>query len=150
MKRFFLHYKLFGLLILILIILIPAFIFAYNTPQTGYKAVAGGVSGPMFYEAEDGGGIEYVGFCVKNDTTKDYFIPTAHYVDAYSFFSNKPTGLLLVTCIGDGQCTYPEDCSTAPSDCGSCDSGGGDSGGGGSAAPNCDLYIDGQYLAWTC
>ncbi len=114
------RYKLISIMTLVFIALIPLFVLAVNDPQTGYRAYKSSLNQPMFYVAEDGLGVERVGFCVNNASSNDYFIPTAKFVDTQAFFNHKPSGVSLVECDGDGQCTSGEDCSNAPSDCGTC------------------------------
>lgn len=120
LKKIIKHYKWLSISVLAILVLIPAFVLAVNDPQTGYIASKNAVSIPMFYVAEDGLGVERVGFCVGNGSSNNYFIPTAKFTDIMAFFNNKPSGVALVECVGDGQCTGSESCSNAPEDCGLC------------------------------
>jgi len=129
-------------LFLIFSILIPVVAFTYNTPSsysgsisTGYLAPAGVISGPMFApEAAmySGTAASYysgtMGFCVKNTSSNNYFVPTRSASELRAFFAGRPSNLYIIGCLGDGICDADEPCDST--DCGGCSYSGG--GGGGS------------------
>lgn len=119
-KKYIKRYKWLSISVLALVILIPAFVLAIGNPQEGYPAYKNAVSQPMFSIGQDDVTVEQIGFCVGNSTDNDYFVPTGRFSDISAFVNNKPSGVSLMGCVGDGQCTGSESCNNPSSDCGLC------------------------------
>jgi|GEM_PF-2969375 hypothetical protein len=128
MKSFIWQYKIAGLIILFLIIIItiPLLVIAIGDVNTGFFVENGKtvIVSRCTTDTRDGSGNcpSASKTCIRNNSSLTYFVPTKTLAEWSAFLSHLPSSVNPVVCNGDGYCDTAngETCSTSPSDCGAC------------------------------